>query len=89
MILEKLASKFSNDYISAASAGVIPEFGVGAYDPQFEKIVFGLKKNGDISKPFLTSHGYHIVKRISIAPVVTDPNNKANMDALRSKIKFK
>ena len=82
----KLASKFSNDYISAASAGVIPEFGVGAYDPQFEKIVFGLKKNGDISKPFLTSHGYHIVKRISVVPVVTDPNNKANMDALRSKV---
>jgi peptidyl-prolyl cis-trans isomerase SurA len=84
--IAKLASRFSNDYVSAASGGVIPEFGVGQYDPEFEKHVFGLKKNGDISKPFLTSHGYHIVKRVSITPVVTDPNNKANMEALRAKI---
>ncbi|MFI5185305.1 MAG: peptidylprolyl isomerase [Chitinophagales bacterium] len=84
--IAKLASQFSNDYISAASAGVIPEFGVGQYDPEFEKIVFGLKKNGDISKPFLTSHGYHIVKRISITPVITDTSNKANMDELRMKV---
>jgi peptidyl-prolyl cis-trans isomerase SurA len=84
--IAKLASKFSNDYVSAASGGVIPEFGVGQYDPEFERNVFALKKNGDISKPFLTSHGYHIVKRISITPVVTDPNNKANMEALRTKI---
>jgi len=84
--IAKLASQYSNDYISAASAGVIPEFGVGQYDPDFEKIVFGLKKNGDISKPFLTSHGYHIVKRIRIIPVVTDPNNKASMDELKVKV---
>jgi len=84
--IAKLASKFSNDYVSAASGGVIPEFGVGQYDPEFEKNVFALKKNGDISKPFLTTHGYHIVKRISITPVVTDPNNKTNMEALKTKI---
>ena len=83
--IAKLASKFSNDYISAASKGMIPDFGVGQYDTQFEKIVFGLK-NGQISKPFLTSHGYHIVKRIGAVPVVTDPTNKTNMDALKSKL---
>lgn len=82
----KLATKFSNDYVSAASNGLIPEFGVGQYDPGFEKVVFGLKKNGDISKPFLTSHGYHIVKRVELVPIVTDPNNKSNMDELRSKL---
>jgi len=83
--MAKLASKFSNDYISAASKGMIPDFGVGQYDPQFEEIAFGLK-NGQISKPFLTSHGYHIVKRIGSVPVVTDPKNKANMEELRSKL---
>ena len=51
----KLATKFSNDYISAASKGMIADFGVGQYDPQFEKIVAALK-DGQISKPFLTSH---------------------------------
>ncbi|HEY2720204.1 MAG TPA: hypothetical protein VGI82_00680, partial [Chitinophagaceae bacterium] len=42
--------------------------------------------NGDISKPFLTSHGYHIVKRINLVPVITDTNNKANMDDLKVKV---
>jgi peptidyl-prolyl cis-trans isomerase SurA len=81
----KLASQFSNDYISAASKGVMPDFGVGQYDPQFEKNVFSLK-NGQVGKPFLTSHGYHIVKRIGSVPVVTDPKNKANMEELKSKL---
>src|SRR6185369_2592525 len=82
----KLASLFSNDYISAASNGVIPDFTVGQYDPAFETEVFGLKKNGDISKPILTSHGYHIVKRIELKPVNSDPKNKEGMDLLRSKV---
>ncbi len=84
--IAKLAAKFSNDYVSAASGGVIPTFGVGQYDPDFEKQVFGLKKDGDITKPFLTSHGYHIVKRISLEPIVTDSNDKANMEELKSKV---
>ena len=83
--IAKLATKFSNDYISAASKGMIADFGVGQYDPQFEKIVAALK-NGQISKPFLTSHGYHIVKRIGSVPVVTDPKNKANMEDLKSRL---
>src|SRR5213078_2385062 len=49
----KLATQFSNDYISAASNGMIPDFTVGQYDPAFEAAVFGLKKNSDILKPFL------------------------------------
>ena len=82
----KLAGQYSNDYISAASGGVMPEFGVGQYDPEFEKVVFGLTKDGEITKPFLTSHGYHIVKRISATPVVTDPKNKAYMDQLKAQV---
>jgi peptidyl-prolyl cis-trans isomerase SurA len=83
--MAKLVAGFSNDYISAASKGVIPDFGVGQYDPQFEKTAFSLR-NGQISKPFLTSHGYHIVKRIGSVSVVTDPKNKANMEDLKSRL---
>lgn len=84
--MAKLAGEYSNDYVSAASGGVMPEFGVGQYDPDFEKVVFGLARNGDISKPFLTTHGYHIVKRIGVTPVVTDPRNKAYMDQLKGQV---
>ena len=64
----RLAAQFSNDMISAASDGQMAEFGVGEFDPAFENVVLALK-DGTVSKPFLTTHGYHIVKRLKLAPV--------------------
>ncbi len=64
----KLAGLLSNDVVSSASNGAVPEFGVGTYDPVFESAAFSLPSNGAITKPFLTAHGYHIVKRISLTP---------------------
>lgn len=81
-----LARKFSNDYITANAGGEIPEFGTGTYDPEFENVVFSLPKNGAISKPFLTAHGYHIVKRISVTPAALNLKNKAALDELRAKL---
>ena len=81
----KLASSFSNDYVSAASDGNIPEISVGQYDPSFEKAIWSLK-DGSVSKPFETDHGYHIVKRISAKPVVTNAADKANTEELQQKI---
>ncbi|MDP4263552.1 MAG: peptidylprolyl isomerase [Bacteroidota bacterium] len=82
----KLASQFSNDYISAATGGNIPDISVGQYDTGFENFIWSLPKDGAVSKPFLTSYGYHIVKRVQAKPVVTDPKNKENMDDLKQKI---
>jgi peptidyl-prolyl cis-trans isomerase SurA len=83
-----LATKFSNDYISAATGGNVPDIAVGQYDAAFEKMLWGLPKDGAVSKPFLTAHGYHIVKRISVKPVITDPDDKTNMDDLQQKITY-
>lgn len=58
-----LASRFSDDP-SASSGGNMPLIGIGEYDTAFEEQVFGLQKDGDISKPFSTSLGFHIVKRL-------------------------
>ncbi|HEX5654887.1 MAG TPA: peptidylprolyl isomerase [Chitinophagaceae bacterium] len=82
----KLATAFSNDYVTAISGGSMPDFGVGQYDPVFESKVWALTKNGAVTKPFMTAHGYHIVQRGSIVPVVTDPANKTNEQELRRKI---
>jgi peptidyl-prolyl cis-trans isomerase SurA len=79
-----LAPKFSNDMVSAASNGQMQEFGVGEYDPVFENAVYSLQKNA-LSKPFLTSHGYHIVKLLEKLPPVTKTDAKA-METLRSKV---
>jgi peptidyl-prolyl cis-trans isomerase SurA len=83
---EKLAQAFSNDYITGATGGSMPDFGIGQYDPEFEKNVWALTKNGAVTKPFQTSHGYHIVKRLSLVPVITDASNKNYEAELRQKI---
>lgn len=82
-----LASAFSNDYISGAAGGVMPDIGVGQYDPVFENGLWSLSKDNAVSKPFLTQHGWHIVKRISVKPVVTDPADRANMHDLEQRLK--
>jgi peptidyl-prolyl cis-trans isomerase SurA len=82
----KLATAFSNDYISAATGGNLPDVSIGQYEPAFEKMIWSLPKDGAVSKPFLTSHGYHIVKRIAVKPITTNPDDKANLDDLKQRI---
>ena len=65
----KLASLFSNDNFSWMQGGQMMEFGVGRYEPAFEAVAFGMKKDGEISKPVVTSFGYHILKRLAHKPV--------------------
>lgn len=80
-----LATKFSNDIMSATANGQMQQFGVGQYDPTFENAVFALQKEGAYTKPFVTSHGYHIVKLIAKFPAASKTNIKA-MDVLRNKV---
>jgi peptidyl-prolyl cis-trans isomerase SurA len=79
----KLATQFSNDVVSSASSGLMPEFGVGTFDASFENIAFSLPTDGAVSKPFYTNHGYHIVKRVSLTPPL-NVKNKKNLDIIRS-----
>jgi peptidyl-prolyl cis-trans isomerase SurA len=81
----KLATAFSNDVISAASNGQMQEFGVGEFNPAFENTAFALQRDGAITKPFFTEHGYHIVKRISISRIGAKLNQDIT-DDLRRKI---
>ena len=82
----KLATAYSNDYLTAVTGGNMPDFGVGQYDAEFESKVWTLSKDGAVTKPFATSHGYHIVKRVSVSPVITDAANKMNEQELRTRI---
>lgn len=81
----KLATAFSNDVISAAANGQMQEFGVGQYDPVFENAAFGLATDGATTKPFLTAHGYHIVKRLGRTPVSAAKDEKT-LEDLKSRI---
>lgn len=70
----ELARQFSNDKNTLAIGGLMPEFGIGQFEPGFEEKVFGLSAIGDVSKPIETSFGYHIVKKIESIPVEKDKN---------------
>jgi len=81
-----LAKKFSDDKLTYLSGGVMPEFGTGKYEPDFEKQVLEIKKDSEISAPFLTSYGFHIVKRLQQKPIPTSKNDDAYMDALKQRV---
>jgi peptidyl-prolyl cis-trans isomerase SurA len=68
------------------SGGVMPEFGVAKYSPDFEDKVFALQKDGDISQPFQTQFGYHIVKRISKTDIPQDRNNENYLYTLKQQV---
>lgn len=60
---EAIAAAESQDPGSARQGGKLPWFGTGQMVPEFETTAFELK-DGEISKPFATSYGYHIIKRL-------------------------
>ena len=57
----EIAERFSEDRSTAIKGGNLPAFGVGKMVPEFEEVAFGLAKLGDISKPFRTKYGWHII----------------------------
>ena len=64
-----IAERFSEDRATAVKGGILPEFGVGKMLPEFEDISFSIKNIGDISQPFLTDYGWHIIKLIDKSPI--------------------
>ncbi|WP_207514818.1 peptidylprolyl isomerase [Longitalea luteola] len=81
-----LVTQFSDDNISWRTGGEMMEFGVGEYELPFENAVFALKKDGDISKPLLTSYGYHIVKRLQWKPATGDTADAQLRDEYKQRI---
>lgn len=61
---EELASNFSDDTQSARQGGQLPAFGIGRMVPEFEEVAFRLEEEGQISEPFQTQYGWHIIKLI-------------------------
>lgn len=72
----ELAKEYSNDRSTFMNGGEMQEISVGKYSPEFEKHVFPLKQNGDITPPFKTAFGFHIVKRLSANPVPQTANEE-------------
>lgn len=69
---DDLCKEFSEDSNTKNSGGRLRPFGVNAIQvPEFEAAAFALQKPGDISDPFQSNIGWHIIrleKKISVPP---------------------
>lgn len=70
---DELCKEYSDDPSTKNSGGRLRPFGIGALAgvPEFEQAAFGLHQPGDISDPFKSTYGWHIVRlerRIPVPP---------------------
>ncbi len=76
-----LAKQFSEDKSSAQKDGVLQRFGSGQLSSEeFEDVAFGLKNKNEISKPFQTQFGWHIVKLIQKHDLQSLEEMKADLE---------
>lgn len=73
---DELCKEYSDDQSTKNTGGRLRPFGVGvlAGIPEFENAAFSLHTPGEISDPFQSSYGWHIVRlerRIPVAPYET------------------
>lgn len=74
----EMAKKYSEEKSSGDRGGELGWFGPGQLVPEFENVMYSLKK-GEISEPFSTTYGYHIVR-------LNDVKELEPYDTLRSQI---
>lgn len=67
-----LVAEYSDDKLSAKNDGDLGWVQDGAIDPAFTKKAFELAK-GEISEPIVTSFGFHVIKVLDEAQVITQP----------------
>ncbi len=63
---EKLVAEKSEDNNTKKLGGRLSEFGIGQFEKSFEDAAFGLKRDGDVSKPVETRIGFHVIKRLGL-----------------------
>ncbi|AXO81663.1 peptidylprolyl isomerase [Olleya aquimaris] len=87
-----LAKQFSEDKSSSSKGGQLNTFSSGQLSSKaFEEVAFGLKNINDVSKPFKSEFGYHIIKLIdkkgikSFEELEPELKNKIKRDS-RSKV---
>jgi len=74
-----VARQISDDRGSASNGGLLPWFGTSYMVKEFEDVAFSLKK-GEISEPFLSPYGWHIIKLIDTKPIESFAEKKAEIE---------
>jgi len=76
---EDVVLEFSEDKSSAGNGGKLPWFGSNRMVPDFIIATRNLTETGDISEPFMTPFGWHIIKLIDRKPVGTFEEEQLNI----------
>ncbi len=100
---DELCQEYSDDRSSKENGGKLRPFGVGAMAnvPAFEQVAFSLKATGEISDPFQSQYGWHIMrleKKTPLAPfeviapslknkVLRDERTQISKKALQTKLR--
>ncbi len=66
-----IAQQYSDDVNTKNKGGVLPKFGSGRMVKPFEKSAFSLQSVEEVSKPFETRYGWHIIKLLKQFPIVS------------------
>ena len=66
---ENAVKKYTEDASTKENYGILNEFGVSEMVNDFEEQCFALKNPGELSRPFMTEYGWHLVKLIEKIPV--------------------
>ena len=66
---EIVCREYSDDATTKNNGGALSQFGAGRMVPAFEEAAFALANVGDISTPFQTNYGWHIIKLLAKAPI--------------------
>lgn len=78
---DDMARRESDDTGSARNGGNLDWFSTGRMVPEFEAASFALA-NGEVSEPFSTAYGYHIVKRLDWKQIDSFEDLSVNINAM-------
>jgi peptidyl-prolyl cis-trans isomerase SurA len=80
-----LVKKHSDDKASAKKGGELPWFKSNRMIPAFVEATYSLEKPGDISEPFKSPYGWHVIKLIEHKPIGSFEENKEEIKKQISK----
>ncbi|KIC95175.1 peptidylprolyl isomerase [Flavihumibacter solisilvae] len=82
----QLALAYSADDATYNNQGLLEAFEPGTYSPAFEDQAYSLSADGDITRPFETSRGIHILKRIITYPYTADTTDEQVRASMKARV---
>lgn len=76
---ENIAKTKSEDEKTAPKGGYIGYISIGQYESAFEEAAYSIGQDGEFSRPFRTSVGWHIVKQVSYPGIESLDNVKGRL----------